>query len=217
LRIHKEDAAKAANRRRQVEDNEERTEEDIEREVYINGMERRAQDYSTKAEKALRDLIDYDDELVMKDTIMKEVIENVPAAPVPRSAVRRQRRQGSSEGEDGENEEPDVEEDGDAEANGPVVSAMELLKKAQAEYAADRASKSMRDRYTFFSTIAIRNADRDLGTTPTTTEVSKRPYTCPFTAIVFLSLTQERGSLKIIEMVQPILVVLETMRLPMKT
>jgi hypothetical protein len=196
VRIHKEDAAKAANRRRQGEDNKERTKEDIEREVYINEMERKAQDYTTKGEKALRDLIDDDDELAMKDTIMKEVIENIPAAPVPRSAVRRQRRQGSSEGEGGENEESDVEEDGDAEADGPVVGAMELLEEAQAEYATKRATKTMRNRYIFLSTIMITNTNRNLGTTPKTTEVSKRPSTSPFTARVFLSLTQEHGSLK---------------------
>jgi E3 SUMO-protein ligase NSE2 len=39
-------------------------------------MERSVAPLMMIAEQALRDLIDYGDELAMKDTIMKEVIEN---------------------------------------------------------------------------------------------------------------------------------------------
>lgn len=151
LKLRKEDVAKAANRRRQAEEGEEKSEEDIAREQYADGMEKKVEALTTKAEMSLRDLIDYGDELAMRDTMMKEVSENIAAAPAPRPAARRQRRQGSNEDEDSENEE-EVEEDEELEVDGCIVSAVELLKKAQREYAATYASKSLRSRYGAHST-----------------------------------------------------------------
>jgi hypothetical protein len=141
LRFRKEALEKAKERRARAGDEEEGK---TEAEEACGGMESNVATLTRKAEQALRELIDYGDELAMKDTIMGDVSENVAAAP-PRP-VQRQRRQGSHEDENGENEEA-VEEYQDPEVDGSIVSAVELLKQAQEEYAAEYAAKSMRARY----------------------------------------------------------------------
>jgi hypothetical protein len=142
LRFRKEALEKAKERRARAGDEEEGK---TEAEEACGGMESNVATLTRKAEQALRELIDYGDELAMKDTIMGDVSENVAAAPPPRPA-QRQRRQGSHEDENGENEEA-VEEYQDPEVDGSIVSAVELLKQAQEEYAAEYAAKSMRARY----------------------------------------------------------------------
>lgn len=148
LRLRKEQLAKIASRRR--EDDEDGKEALKTKEAVVRGMENKVTSLTAKADKALRDLIDYGDELAMKETMMKEVNGNIAAAPDPRPVARRRRRQGSNDGENAENEELDVEEDSEPEVEGSIVSAVESLKKAQKEYAAKYASKSMRDRYNPF-------------------------------------------------------------------
>jgi hypothetical protein len=157
LRLRKEWLAKAQARRRAAEGNEDGV--DNSKEAYVRGMENKVKSLTAAGDKALRDLIDYGDELSMKDAMMKEVSENIAAAPAPRPAARRHRRQGSSDDENAENEE-DNEEDEEPEVDGSVVSAVELLKKAQQEYAAEYASKSLRAKYrtplTFLSEMLMK-------------------------------------------------------------
>lgn len=154
LRVRKEEVAKAASRRRQGEEGEEKSAEDKERETVLAGMETNIMSLTTKAEKAIRDLIDYSDELAMKDTFMRELSEHIAAASLPRQRTRRQRSPGSNEDEDEENEEIAVEENDEPEPDGSVISALELLKKAQVEYATAFASRSMRSRYGTIQTVA---------------------------------------------------------------
>jgi hypothetical protein len=217
LRVRKEDLAKAASRRSQAEEGEEKSQEDIERELYVDGMEKKVRALTVKAEKALRDLIDYGDELTMKETMMKEVSENIAAAPPPRPAIRRQRRQGSNEDENAENEEVDVEEDEEPEVDGSIISAVELLRKAQEEYTAEYASKSMRSRYRVPFTNSTIDAHEDLDTIQTITEASKRPFISPSMGMMFLSLTQELGSQKTIGMEEPTLVAIRMIMNPRMT
>ncbi len=116
----------------------ERPEIHIEDEGYTNGMEKQVSDLTARAEKALRDLIDYGDELVMQDSMLKEVSENLAAAP--RLAPRRQRGSGSHD----EDEEPQDENAPATDEN--ILSAVELLKEAKEEYVRKYTSKSMRER-----------------------------------------------------------------------
>lgn len=205
LRIRKEQLAKAASKRREGEEDED-GEELSNKEAIVRGMENKVASLTAKADKALRDLIDYGDELSMKDTMMKEVSENIAAAPAPRPVARRQRRHGSNDEENAENEEIDVEEDEETEVEGSIVSAVELLKKAQEEYAAQYASKSMRLRYTVICKLSSANANGGLDTIPTTIEASKRLFISVSTARMFLFPPQELGLPKTIRMMLPVVV-----------
>lgn len=111
-----------------------------EEEEYANGMERQVTDLTIKAEKALRDLIDYGDELMMHDSIMRDVSDNLAAAPIARPAARRRRQRSSGEDE----EEPQEENAPATDEN--ILSAVEFLKEAKEEYTRKYTSKSMRDR-----------------------------------------------------------------------
>ena len=119
---------------------EEMPQSHAEYEEYTNGMERQVSDLTTKAEKATRDLIDYVDELVMQDSIMREVSENLAAAPIARPAARSRQRASGSENE----EEPQDENAPAADEN--ILSAVELLKEAKEEYVRKYTSRSMRER-----------------------------------------------------------------------
>lgn len=77
------------------------------------------------AEKALRDLIDFDDELRMHATHIGEVYEAIAEAALPRNRG------------DEEEEEDDIK----------IISAAQLFEKAKADYATGYNSKSMFERY----------------------------------------------------------------------
>ena len=203
LRIRKEQLAKIASRRRDEEDDEDGEEALKTKEAVVRGMENKVTSLTAKADKALRDLIDFGDELAMKETMMKEVSENIAAAPAPRPVARRQRRQGSNDGENAENEEVGVEEDEEAEVEGSVVSAVELLKKAQEGYTTQYASKNMRDRYTALE-IVKHKANGGPDTIPTTTEASKGLFIFASMVRMFLFLPQEFGFPKTIRMMLPL-------------
>lgn len=133
---------------RQAKDiaDDQKPEQHIEQERYTDALEGKVSDLTNRAEKALRDLIDYGDELAMQDTIMKGLVEGIAAAPSSRPAVRRrQRNPRADEEEEEEEEEPEDEDDAPA-ANENILSAVELLKKAKEEYTARYTSKSMRAR-----------------------------------------------------------------------
>jgi len=110
-------------------------------EEYTNRMETHVSDLTARAEKSMRDLIDYGDELLMQDSIMKEVGENLTAAPVARPVARRTQRGSGSQNEE---EEPQDENAPAADEN--ILSAVELLKEAKEEYVRKYTSKSMRER-----------------------------------------------------------------------
>ena len=144
VRNRKEALAKASSKRREGEDGED---EPNPQEHVVRGMENKVASLTAKADKAIRDLIDYGDELSMRDTIMKEVSANITAAPAPGPSAFRRRRLGSNDEEDAENENGDVKDDEDPEAEQSIDSAVELMKKAQDKYAMEYAARSMRLRY----------------------------------------------------------------------
>lgn len=119
-----------------------KTEAEIEEERYMQTMNKKVTDSTSKGEKAMRDLIDYTDELVMRDPIMTEVNENIAAAPASLPHLRRKRRAvPQDEGEDEEN----ISDETLAE-DVAILSPVELLKKAKEDYKTSYTSKSMADR-----------------------------------------------------------------------
>ena len=143
LRARTEQAEKEA-AKRQKDGSQEKTEAEIDAEERANALEVKITELTEKAEKAMRDIVDYKDELAMRDTIMKDVSLSIPPAPAPQPVRMRQRQA------DGEEDEAS---DGEAEVEGVLelsetsgVSTVELLKEANAEYARKYASKSMRER-----------------------------------------------------------------------
>jgi hypothetical protein len=142
LAAHKTQVQRHAEQRRNNHiPDDEKPERHIEEEVYTSGLERQVSDLTTKAEKALRDLIDYGNELAMQDSIMKEVSENLAAAPVAQPAARRRRR-----GSDAEEDEEEPQNENAPAADENIPSAVELLKEAKEEHTRKYTSKSMRDR-----------------------------------------------------------------------
>jgi E3 SUMO-protein ligase NSE2 len=135
-------------RRQAGKGDEDKTEEEKERESHTRFMAKKVGDLTTKAEKALRELIDYGDELAMRDTMMQDVSQSIADAPVAQPRAPRQRRRRAS-GEEGEEEnDEDASQDGDdAPADDPrVLSAVELLKKVKQDYDTQYASKTMLER-----------------------------------------------------------------------
>lgn len=121
---------------------DQKPEHHVEEEEYTNGLEQKVSDLTAKAEKALRELIDYGDELTMQDSIMREINENLVAAPAARPAARWRRR--GSHDEDAEEEEPHDENPPAADEN--ILSAVELLKEAKEEHIRKYTARSMRAR-----------------------------------------------------------------------
>jgi len=146
LAVHKTQVQKYAEHRQSKDiPDDQKPENHIEKEQYTDALEGKVLDLTTKAEKALRDLIDYSDELAMQDTVMKGVSEEIAAAPAAQPAVRRRQREPRANDEEGEEEEPEDENNAPA-ADENILSAVELLKKAKEEHIARYTSKSMRDR-----------------------------------------------------------------------
>lgn len=119
------------------------TDAEIEAEGYTKSMAKKVTDYTAKGEKAIRDLIDYSDELANQDPIMTQVSENIPAAPARPPASRRHRRSTSDDGEGGE--ENIAEEEAPA-VDAAILSPVELLKKAKENYMTRYNARSMSDR-----------------------------------------------------------------------
>jgi E3 SUMO-protein ligase NSE2 len=119
----------------------EKTATELEEEQYTHTMNKKVTDLTAKGEKAMRDLIDYSDELAMRDSIMTEVSENIAAAPIHRPAGRRTR----AHSEDGDGDEENIAEDAPA-ADAAFLSPVELLKKAKGDYTTAYTAKSMSDR-----------------------------------------------------------------------
>ena len=117
---------------------DEEPEHHVEENKYADSLERKVSDLTSKAEKALRELIDYGDELAMHDSIMREVHENLASASIARPAARR------TANDEGEDEVPQDENAPAADEN--ILSAVELLREAKEKQARNYASKSLRDR-----------------------------------------------------------------------
>lgn len=142
--LRDEKAMKETAKRRKTAKHE-KTREEIEAIEAARSLEVHALEVRTKAEKAMRELIDYADEMAMNDSIMKDVIANIPPAPAAEPVRRpRERNGGEDSGDEGEaaqGEEvryqiPDV----------PGVSTINLLKDRKKEYEETYTAKDMRRR-----------------------------------------------------------------------
>jgi hypothetical protein len=123
--------------KRREQGRKEKTAIEVEDEEYADKLGGKVEDLTAKAEKALREMIDYRDEITMQDIIMKDVSDNLLAAPA--QPARRARN------DDEENEDPEEGVNEEA-ADIPGVSAVELLEKAKGDYATRYAAKSMLSR-----------------------------------------------------------------------
>lgn len=137
-----------AEKRRQLgKENEEKTDLELEEEEYAEDLEKKVEALTTKAEKALRELIDFSDELALRDHLLKQVNENIPA-PNTNSAGSRRRtrraRNGDSDDDDDDGEADDYEEDEADTMDPSVLSALESLNKLKEEYSTSYASKTKR-------------------------------------------------------------------------
>ncbi|KAH9214112.1 zinc-finger of the MIZ type in Nse subunit-domain-containing protein [Leptodontidium sp. 2 PMI_412] len=129
-------------RRREGVADEDRSEGEAKDETVLKGFERTNDKFTAQAEEAMRELIDYGDELSMQDTMMKQVIREIAAAPVPQRAAPRRRRDAGSDDEGQEEEEIEP-----PAADPDNMSAVELLRQAKEDRAAKYASQSKRSRY----------------------------------------------------------------------
>ncbi|CZT45860.1 related to DNA repair protein MMS21 [Rhynchosporium secalis] len=129
-------------RRREGVADEDRSEGEAKDETVLKGFERANDKFTLEAEEAMRELIDYSDELSVQDAIMKEVAQEIASAPAPRRAPPRRRRNAGSddEGQEAEDNEPPA-------ADPDNMSAVELLRQAKEDRAAQYASQSKRARY----------------------------------------------------------------------
>ena len=100
---------------------EDRTKEEIEEDTVGGAMAKQGKDLTEQCEKALRDIIDYDNERKVLKDILDKVVEGIEAVPAP--------------------------EDGEEEAHEDILSAVELLEAAREEYRRRYNSQSMLKRY----------------------------------------------------------------------
>lgn len=146
LKIAKEDLEDKRTKRRQKEARQAEAEdedgnaagvgnsqEEIMLEEHVEKMTEKVERLSREAEKAMRELIDYTDELRAQDQLMQGVIAK---ASQPAAA---RRRQGSDE--EGDEVMPD------AEADEEVVGPTEILKMAREDYNRAYGNRSMGNRY----------------------------------------------------------------------
>jgi hypothetical protein len=129
----------ARTRDRDGEDGEP-SEQIVEAEKIYSDLKDQVEKLTADAEKALRDLIDYGDELTMRDTIMQDVHQNIiiTSAAQPARRMRRHRDDSEQNGSEDETETPAEDPE--------ILSAVELLAKAKEDYAAKYRAKSMKAR-----------------------------------------------------------------------
>jgi glutaredoxin-related protein len=139
-------AERQSERRRRAGGNEdEQTEEELEAIKAAKDLETRVLELQAKAEKAFRDLVDYEDELQMNEVMMQDVITKIPDAPARPRQSQNAQANADSDDEDGPGEDavdhsvqvPDV----------PGVSTIDLWKERRQEYSDKYNSKTMQQRY----------------------------------------------------------------------
>lgn len=185
-------------RRDEKRGDDEKTEEDKQVEGSTRAMGKKVRGLTAEAEQAVRELIDYGDELSMQETMMRDVSQTIAEAPVvERRAPRRRNREVDAE-KGGENDE-DASEDGEdePEEDPNVPSAIELLKQAKLDYRIQYAAKTMRERQVTLWYFTEHTNTRHLDMKSTTTDNSKTLFMMPKTTEMTCQfLTQTHGSQK---------------------
>jgi len=146
-------AEKETNKRRKTGEHD-KSEEEIAAIRGAKDLEEQALEIRVKAEKALRELLDFDDEQAMNDQIMKDLITKIPPAPAPAARPAKRPRVGN-EDDGSDNEDAAAEEDEEILEIPDVagVSTLGLLKDGREDYKSTYSSKSMRQR--FFTPSAV--------------------------------------------------------------
>jgi hypothetical protein len=130
----------------------EKTPEEIAAEEQVRDLEAKVDKLTKEAEKAMRELIDYSEELKGQDALVRGVVEQVfmqaPARPsnnAVRAAARRRRVAAGADSDDDEDVNmPDADDEAPA---ADILSPTELLKQAKENYTTQYTRKSMRARY----------------------------------------------------------------------
>lgn len=125
-------------------DDEDMPARDAQAEEFAAGIAKRVNALTEAGEKALRELIDWGDELSVHENILKEVLDGIGAAPAVQTAPRRTRAMRNA-GED--SDEEDMPDEEATVQDGEILSAVELLKEARTEHLNQWTAKSMRIRY----------------------------------------------------------------------
>lgn len=147
LSTRKEIARRRAEKRKAAgKDDNEKSEQEVQDEGYLRTFEKQVNEWQVKAEKSLREIVDFKDELAMQESIMRGVSGQISETPVPVVRADRQRRRRGSSVASGENAQEEEREDSpDEEVE--VLSPLELLQKAKEEYHVKYNEQSMRTRY----------------------------------------------------------------------
>jgi hypothetical protein len=119
-----------------------------EREKQSNTLKRQVETITLEAENAVRDLVDYEDELAMQDTIMKDIIKDIREAPTVQPARRPRRVRLDDEASEEDEEEAPTDDPN-------ILSPVELLKKAKEEYASQWGERSMKSRYISYRVLVV--------------------------------------------------------------
>lgn len=147
----KDELERAAKRREKGAGDEEKTGDDREIGLITASLERKVEDMTKKAEKALRDLIDYKVEVGVQQDILQEVVDNIPTSGQGDNTGRRQTgRRLSNVGSDENEESMEVDEEETPDppaANEAILSPTELLKKAKEDYIKSYIAQTMHARY----------------------------------------------------------------------
>lgn len=144
--LRNEKAEKETVKRRRTGEKD-KTQEEIEAIEAARTLENHAFEVRAKAEKATRELIDYEDEMAMNDEMMKDVIANIPPVVAAPRRITRPRERDENEGSD----DNDGDQHGDEAIyqipDVPGVSTLKLLRDRRREYEETYTSKGMRKRY----------------------------------------------------------------------
>lgn len=160
----KERVRRMAQSRENAQDDSEKTEVEERAEQRAREMEEKVERLTRESEKALRDLIDYKQELAQQGELLQSVIKEsvtsssaaataaaVAAAAAAASRDSRRRREMLDNSEDLDDDFNPPAEGEDIEMGGPIshadiLSPTELLRKAKEEYQTTYTSKTMRER-----------------------------------------------------------------------
>ncbi|RDW75209.1 hypothetical protein BP6252_06351 [Coleophoma cylindrospora] len=138
----------AEKRRQPGRENEEKTDAEMHDEEYAEDFEKKVDQLTIKAEKALRELIDFSDELALHEQVLKDVNEQIPAPVILPSAETRRLRRRAQDEDDAEVEEEEVDQDAEAPAEDvEILSAIEILKNLKEDHKTAYAEKTMRAKY----------------------------------------------------------------------
>lgn len=145
---NKDRVRKLAQTREDAQDDSEKTEAEEAAEQRAREMEVKVEKLTAESEKALRDLIDYKQELAQQGELLQKVRDKAAAATGGNNTARRPRRRPSDdlEDEDEDVEPPAENEDIEMSVAEAILSPTELLRQAKEEYRTTYTSKTMRVR-----------------------------------------------------------------------